>query len=173
MPRDAIVLAAAGRGRTTMPDTQKRKKDIPKGGSKTKATTSPPLWKRVSELGASSAFLLYLSEVGSDRLSLTQAAFFLIAATADAAGKPASRIDIINTHEETFRGSIRNSYRQLMPPSRLYPNGLGWLEAEVNPMDSREQILRLSEKGKAVIEGALLTLEPIVAPYPKRDITFQ
>jgi hypothetical protein len=126
-----------------------------------KQNTSLPLWKRVGELAASSAFLLYLADVGSDRLSLTQVSFFMLAATADAAGKPATRSEIIQTHEESFKGSIRNSYRQLLEPARLYPQALGWLTTETNPMDSREQILRLTEKGKAVVEGALVALDPI------------
>lgn len=113
------------------------------------------LFGQVRELDAISALLLHLANVGSDRLSLTQAAFFMLAAKADAAGKPASRIDIINANEEAFRGSIRNSYRQLMPPSRLYPKALGWLEAEVDPMDSRQHFLRLTDKGRAVAEMAL------------------
>lgn len=133
-----------------------------RGKAMTGKATSPALWKRVGELGASSAFLLYLADVGSDRLSLTQAAFFLLAATADAAGKPATRSALIQTYHDTFRGSIRNSYRQLLEPTRLYPKALGWLETEENPMDSREQFLRLTDEGKAVIAGALLALEPIV-----------
>lgn len=127
------------------------------------SNTSKQLWKRVGELGASSAFLLYLAEVGSDRLSLTQAAFFMLAATADAAGRPATRSNIIETYGTTFRGSIRNSYRQLMEPSRMYPKGLGWLTAEENPDDIREQFLRLTDTGKSVVEAALLALKPLVA----------
>lgn len=129
-----------------------------------KGDTSPQLWKRVGELAASSAFLLYLADVGSDRLSLTQAAFFMLAATADAAGKPATRTQLIQTYHDTFRGSIRNSYRQLMEPSRVYPNGLSWLMAEENPDDSREQFLRLTDEGRSVVEGAILALEPLRAP---------
>jgi hypothetical protein len=111
--------------------------------------------------------LLYLAGEGSDRLSLTQAAFFLLAATSDAAGKPATRSELLETHMESGRGSIRNSYRQLLEPSRLYPGALGWLTTEANPMDSREQLLRLTEQGKRVIEGVLLTLEPIVQAPPR------
>lgn len=123
--------------------------------------TSPQLWKRVGELAGSSAFLLYLADVGSDRLTLTQAAFFLLAATADAAGHPATRSALLQAHHETFRGSIRNSYRQLLEPSRQYPNALGWLSTEANPDDDREQFLRLTDEGRSVIEAALMALEPI------------
>jgi hypothetical protein len=121
----------------------------------------------VPELAGSSAFLLYLADVGSDRLSLTQAAFFLLAATADAAGKPATRAELIQTYNETFRGSIRNTYRQLLEPSRAYPKALGWLAAEENPNDIREQFLRLTDEGKSVIRGALMALEPMLEKASK------
>lgn len=124
--------------------------------------TSAQLWKRVPELAGSSAFLLYLADRGSDRLSLTQAAFFLLAATADAMGKPATRSALIQTYHDTFRGSIRNSYRQLLEPSRVYPTALGWLSTEENPNDIREQFLRLTPEGRAVIEGAVMALEPML-----------
>lgn len=116
---------------------------------------SPPLWKHVSELACSSAFLLYLAEAASDRLSLTQAAFFMLAAKADASGKPATRAALIQTHHDAFRGSIRNSYRQLLRPSRLYPKALGWLEYEVNQQDAREKFLRLTRTGRIIVKGAI------------------
>ena len=148
--------------RLSMSKGIKLHEDTKKAGRGKQQGTLPQLWKRVGELAGSSAFLLYLADVGSDRLTLTQVAFFMLAATSDAAGKPATRAEIIQTHEESFKGSIRNSYRQLMEPSRVYPNGLSWLTAEENPMDNREQILRLTDKGIAVIEGALLALEPAI-----------
>lgn len=132
-----------------------------------KTNTSSALWKHVGELAASSAFLLYLADVGSERLSMSQAAFFMLAAAADAAGKPATRTELITAYNDTFRGSIRNSYRQLLEPSRLYPKALGWLTTEENPMDSREQWLRLTEEGKGVVAGAILTLEKLVRPDKK------
>src|SRR5687767_11881503 len=98
----------------------KRAITLPQGDSTgnmaalTPTPTSPELWKRVGELAASSAFLLYLADVGSERLSLTQAAFFMLASAADAAGKPATRTELISAYHDTFRGSIRNSYRQLL-----------------------------------------------------------
>jgi hypothetical protein len=124
---------------------------------------SPQLWQRVGELGASSAFLVYLSDVASDRLSLTQAAFFMLAAAADAAGRPTTLSEIRQAYADSMRGSIRNSYRQLLEPSRLYPKALGWLAAEPNPDDDRESFLRLTDEGKSVVAGALLALEPIAA----------
>jgi hypothetical protein len=130
-------------------------------GNKNSSTSgSSKLWKRVSELGAYSASLLFLSEVASDRLSMTQAAFFMLAATADAAGKPVTRSMLMQAYPEQFRGSVRNSYRQLLEPSRLYPKALGWLTTEENPDDTREQFLKLTDEGRAVIEGALHGMSP-------------
>lgn len=133
-----------------------------------KTGTSKELWKRVGELAGSSAFLLYLADVASDRLSLTQAAFFMLAATADASGKPATRSALIATYVDTFRGSIRNSYRQLLEPTRVYPKGLGWLMTERNPNDDREQLLVLTEEGRSVILGAIAALEPMLDKVSKR-----
>ena len=54
-----------------------------------------------------------------------------------------------------FRKSLKNSYRQLLEPSRNYPNALGWLCAEVNRNDLREQFLKLTPRGERVIADAL------------------
>ncbi len=67
-----------------------------------------------------------------------------------------------------FGGSVRNTYRQLLEPSRVFPKALGWLTTEENPDDSREQFLRLTDKGKRIIDGALLALEPITTPSKRR-----
>ena len=109
----------------------------------------------VGALRELSKFLSTMAAVASDRLSLTQAAFFMEAATADAAGKPTTRTEIIAANSLWIGRSIKNSYRQLLEPSRVYPNSLGWLRSEENPLDAREKVLRLTEKGKEVVERAL------------------
>ena len=118
-----------------------------------------PFWKRLGELTASSAFLQYISEQGSDRLTVSQAAFFMMAAVDDAAGTRSTRSQLLAKADPDFRPSIRNSYRQLLEPSRVYPNALSWLTTEVNSLDSREQLLCLTDLGKSVIKGALSALE--------------
>lgn len=124
-------------------------------------STEGSLWKRVGVLAGSSAFLIYLAEAGSHRLSLNQLAFFMLAATADAAGKPATYSEIVANTDGLTTG-IKNSYRQLLETSRAYPKALGWLHTESNPDDERESFLRLTPVGRAVIEGALLALEPLL-----------
>lgn len=125
-------------------------------------TTKPQLWKHVGELATSSAMLVFLSSVASERLSLTQAAFFLLAATADAAGKPATRSDLLEAADLGAKSSIKNSYRQLLEPSRVYPTALGWLRTEVDPMDARRQFLCLTDEGKRVVQGVLTSLAPLL-----------
>lgn len=108
-----------------------------------------------SDMRGPSALMLSLAERASDRLSLTQMAFFFLAAHADVKGSPVTRSMLLKEHDEVFKGSVRNSYRQLLEPARRYPKGLGWLTTEENPEDSREQFLRLTSKGRAVLEEAL------------------
>ena len=134
-----------------------------RGMTQPKIAVSRQLWNRVADLKVAADYLIYLAGAASDRLTLTQGAFFVIAAAADAAGKPATRSGLIMAYEKQFRGSIRNSYRQLLEPSRSYPKALGWLAIERNPNDDREQLLRLTKKGKSVVEHVLIALEPSLA----------
>jgi hypothetical protein len=98
---------------------------------------------------------VYLAGKTSDRLSVTQAAFFFAAAHADVTRRGATRSELIAEHSETFGGSVRNTYRQLLEPSRSYPKALGWLTTEPNPDDDREQFLRLTDKGRRVIQRTM------------------
>jgi hypothetical protein len=104
--------------------------------------------------------LMHLADESSERLSVTQIAFFFAAAHADLARRGATRSELLTGHPETFGGSVRNSYRQLLEPSRAYPNALGWLRTEPNPDDDREQFLRLTPKGREVIESAMAATRP-------------
>jgi len=110
---------------------------------------------KLPQLRAATSLLLAIAQEGSDRLTVSQAAFFLFAAKAEAVGKPATRSQLLQASGADFRPSTRNSYRQLLQPSRVYPNALGWLVTEENPHDAREKILRLSGVGAKVIEDAL------------------
>ena len=119
---------------------------------------SMKLWMRTQELTSTAEFLMRLAEGGSDRLTISQAAFFMLAAAADAKGKPKTRSTLLADSGAAFRPSTRNSYRQLLSPSRVYPNALGWLSTEENPLDSREQFLRTTSKGQKIIESSLAAL---------------
>lgn len=111
-------------------------------------------------LSSSAQFLLYLAEAGSDRMTLTQMAFFVLAAAEDLKGTPATRTQLLGKSGVDLRPSIRNSYRALLSPCRNYPHAVSWLEIEHNPDDQREQILRLTDIGRTVVEDALGALAP-------------
>lgn len=129
------------------------------------STTKRSLSKRVGELAGSSAFLLYLAEAaGTNRLSLSQAAFFMLAAAADARGKPLTLTQLIEAYGETLKTATKNTYRSLLRPSKSFPYAIGWLEKIDNPDDEREKFLVLSDKGQKVVEAALLALAPIGNP---------
>lgn len=131
------------------------------GGPVDTRATRPSLWRHVAKLAASSAFLIYLAEAGSHRLTVNQLAFFMLAASAEAAGKPATYSEIMADAEGLTQSGLKNSYRQLLEPSRAFPSALGWLCVEENPADAREKVLRLSQDGYDVVSAALLALEPI------------
>ena len=132
------------------------------------AATENSLWKHVSELAASSAFLIYLAEAGSHKLTLNQLSFFMLAATADAAGRAATYSEIVTSGSGMTAG-IKNSYRQLLEPSRAFPKALGWLRQEENPDDVRESFLRLTDEGRRVVRGALMAMAPMnVAPRSRK-----
>lgn len=119
------------------------------------------LWQRVSVLGGASAFLVYLAEAGSDRLTLAQATFFMLAAAADARGRPVTSQEVQEMAGDALTRSIKNTYRLLLEPNRRYPHALGWLATESNPDDERQKFLRLTDAGKAVLNAALVALEPL------------
>lgn len=112
------------------------------------------LWKHVSELAGSSAFLLYLSDASKGRMTIPQAAFFMAAATADVLGSPKTRTQVLEEYEG-FNHSIRKSYRLLMEPTIRDPDRLGWLTSSTNPYDVREKHLLLTEVGRSVVAGSI------------------
>lgn len=115
------------------------------------------LARHAKTLTGYAALLAYLGRAAGQPITLSQATFFLLAAGADARGAAATRTELLSIHDDGMTHSIRNTYRQLLEPSLKYPQALGWLRQEENPTDIREQFLRLTDKGRAVIHGALTT----------------
>lgn len=126
--------------------------------TKTPTATKPDaLFKSVSKLAGLSAFLLYLAEEGNDRLTINQAAFFLIVAAADARGVPQTMGEIMENGEGVLNQSLKTTYKVLLAPTPAYKGiGLGWITREPDPDDERRKYLRLTPKGKAVVDAALL-----------------
>lgn len=131
-------------------------------GQKQKMTTKPkrsePLMLHTQDFVNFSAGMIVLAEMAPDRMSLSQGIFFILTATADLAGKDPTFSDIKEAVGETVNRSLHTTYRVLLEPSRIYPQSLGWLRQEPNPMDARQKFLRLTPKGRAVMSGVLKAL---------------
>jgi hypothetical protein len=130
-------------------------------GTRMKATKGS-LNRRVGELAGSSAFLMYLAEAGNARLSMSQAAFFFLAATGAVRGTPLTLFQIMEgAGSEALARSVKNTYKVFLEPTSRNPNGLGWLTRELNPDDEREKLFTLTPKGEEVVRAALLALAPL------------
>jgi hypothetical protein len=118
------------------------------------------LFASVKPLASLSAVLLYLAEAGHDRLTINQAAFFLLVAAADARGRPLTLTEIMEKTDGILGRSIVNSYKTLLEPHGRQAKdfALGWLTREPDPDDERQKFLRLTEKGKSVAKAALMAL---------------
>lgn len=119
-------------------------------------TSTAPLYKHVSELDRCAAFLMYLAEASNARLSLSQAAFFFVAAKGAASGVPLTLSQIMDgTGSDARSRSVKNTYKVFLEPTARNPNGLGWLTRKVNVDDEREKFLVLTRKGESVVGAAL------------------
>jgi len=107
--------------------------------------------------------LLVLAEVAPERLTLGQGVFFLYAGWFDLLGTPATYSDIEEAVGGTLNLSIRTSYTALLEEGRRRDGkrqaGLGWLCSQVSAKDNRKKILRLTPKGRKVIEKVKAAIE--------------
>ena len=120
---------------------------------------SDGLFKSLDRLSGLSAFLLYLAEEGNDRLTINQATFLFMAATADLRGAPLTLSEIMALGQGTLTQSLKTTYKVLLEPTPSYRAGLGWIMREPDPNDERKKYLRLTKKGRHVIKEVLNTIE--------------
>lgn len=154
MPNTRVMTVAAVGGLAP------RKPETIEGIPSMPAKRTDELFMSVKSLAGFSASMLYLAEAGNDRLTINQAAFFLIAAAADLRGRPLSLAEIMEATEGVLNRSVANTYKVLLAPnSKDYRKiGLGWLTREPDPDDERRNFLVLTSKGRAVVRAALLAL---------------
>lgn len=93
------------------------------------------------------------------RMTASQLVFFVATASADLKGHRPTYSQIRNEIGETLDRSLHSTYRVLLAKCKAYPNGLGLLRREVNPSDNREFFLRLTPKGRKLIERVAMQLE--------------
>ena len=96
-----------------------------------------------------------LAGLGPDRLTLTQASFFMHAAIADLSGKPSTFTEIREIMGDSINKSLHSTYKVFVDESRnrgiKREPGLGWLARDVDPADNRRKYLRLTAIGRGVL----------------------
>lgn len=131
---------------------------------------SDTLTLRVGDLTDFSTALIVLAELAPERTTMAQMTFFLVAATADLAGKPATFSSIKEAVGPLVNKSLHTTYKVFLdkPLKRSdYESkreGLGWLSREENPQDNREKFLRLTAQGRNIIAELLEAIDGAKAP---------
>lgn len=129
-----------------------------KTDSKSKLGQSTPVLRNFS------AGLIMLAEMGPDRLTLTQGAFFLLAGLSDMTGRPSTFSDIRDAVGVTIGRSLHTTYKVFLSEGRNRlgerTTGLGWLRTDTDPSDNRRKYLRLTPAGQRVMDAVALSLKP-------------
>jgi hypothetical protein len=118
---------------------------------KTPSTSS--LIPFMRDFRAFSTALLVIGELSPERMTLSQTVFFIIAGMTEINGGTPTFSAIKETIGDTLNRSLHTTYRILMEPSKAFPNGLGWLQTEVNPNDNRVKFITLTAEGRKVMEA--------------------
>ena len=96
---------------------------------------------------------MVLARLAPERMTMSQAIFFLVAGSADLAGEQPTYTAIKDQLGDQLNRSLHTTYRIFMEPSRAFPKGLGWLTSEVCSADNRVKILSLTPEGKKVMQA--------------------
>lgn len=109
-----------------------------------------------------SAGLIALAEMGPDRLTLTQGAFFLLAGLADRTGRAATFSELRDAVGDTIGRSLHTTYKVFLDEGRWRDGerqrGLGWLTADTDPNDQRRKYLRLTPTGQRIMDAVYASL---------------
>lgn len=121
-----------------------------------------PLKGHIADLRNFSAAMMVLGEMAPERMTLSQAIFFIVAASADLAGKQPTFSDVRDALGDEINRTLHTTYRIVLEKSRVYPKGLGWMTRVTNPNDNREKFLKLTPKGREVMQEVLRALGKMV-----------
>lgn len=104
--------------------------------------------------------LIRLASLTPERLSLGQAVFFIEAARADLAGRPATFTEVRDRTGPVISRSLHTTYKVFLGADDREPKrqaALGWLAREIDPDDNRRKYLRLTARGRWMIEELMHT----------------
>lgn len=90
-----------------------------------------------------------------ERTTIRQFVFFLAALRSATAGQMVTRAELIRELDEVMGRSIEKSAALWFQPTPSYPEGVGWLDHQLNRRDHREKLIKTTAKGNGVV--ALLT----------------
>lgn len=119
------------------------------------------LLKSVKDFRRFAEMMLVLAELAPERMTLSQAIFFILTGTAELSGQQPTYSSIKEEVGEQLNRSLHTTYRILMEPSRAFPKGLGWLTSDLNPNDNREKFLKLTPKGRSVFRAIQITMKDL------------
>jgi hypothetical protein len=102
--------------------------------------------------------MTYLAEQAPERTTAAQMAFFVFAAIGDALGKPRTSTEIKDELGPVVNRSLHTTYKVFLDREQRRSDtdtrrqGLGWLTREEDPDDNRRKYLRLTKRGRAVLQ---------------------
>lgn len=98
-----------------------------------------------------------MTERGSEKLTMRQCLFFLAAAYLDLRNVSVNIAKIREIYP-TIGRSIEKSKEQLLEPTKHTPDALGWLSQEMDEDDRRQRWLKLTPKGRKIVEDISIAL---------------
>lgn len=91
-------------------------------------------------------------------LSTGQLAAFVLAAMCDEGGEPTTMTQLRETLKGAAGASIHTTYSIFLKPSKSRPKALGWLSQGFDPKDARARPLRLTTKGRRIVDKMLRSM---------------
>ena len=124
--------------------TEDNRRSTPRAASEPLLPGSADAFKRFS------AALRILSMAVPPRVSVRQLLAFAIVANANSMGRSITLSEVREIAGDAIGQSIERTIQQFFPPTRQDPDGLGWIEQELDLDDRRKKYLKLTAMGRYV-----------------------